>query len=91
MLTDISSGGKITQKYFRAGTAVACRLMMLEGYYVIITHIIQLMTYSRKKPPARLHSADIADIGIPCDVIISHAFFQDAQIKNGIMRYEQSA
>ena len=38
----------IMQKFFCAGIAVACRLMMFECYAVIITHIIQLMTYTLK-------------------------------------------
>ena len=61
---------------------------MIEGYPVVVAHIVQLMTYSRKQPSACLYCTDIPDIRLPLDIIIFQALFEDAQIKNGIMRYD---
>ena len=46
---------------------------MIKGYAVIVAHIVQLMTYSRKQPSAGLYGTDIPDIWFPLDIIISQA------------------
>ena len=91
MLSDIRTVIDISQQYLRTGTAVACCLMMVKRNAIMIAQVIELMTYSGYNTPACLHGTYIADIGLPLDLIISKALFQDTQIKNRIMRYENSA
>ena len=73
MLPEIRTIIDISQQYLSTGMAVACRMMMVKGNFVVITQVIKLMAYSGNNTPARLHCTYITDIGLPLYLVITKA------------------
>ena len=91
VLPEISTVVQIMKQNFRTGMAIACCLMMIQPDMIIITQDIQFVAYIRQKFSAHLYRAEIANIGLPLNVIIPQAFLKYADIKYGIVRDQQTA
>ena len=91
VLSDVGTGLQVAQQYLSAGAAVAVCLMMIQADAVTIAHIVELVAHTGLHPSAKLHSASIAHIRFPVDLVIAQAFFQHVHIKYRIVRHKQTA
>ena len=91
VLSDVGAGLQVVQQYLGAGTAVAVCLMVIQADAATIANIVELVAHTGLQPSAKLHSAGIAHIRFPVDLIIAQAFFQYIHIKYRVVRHQKPA
>ena len=81
----VHAGLQVPDQDFRAGAAVAVRLVMVQRDPVIRAHIVQPVAHVRKDGPSDADSADVRRFFLPWDAVIEQALFQllDFRLEGG--------